>query len=535
MIIRNLLTISRKLAAGRIGTSSIRILFCLAIYFTGLGLSSREVTFLPANVTGNPPEALRKKDNMPYGIAELTAYYMHENFMAEPSDFARVRSYLSELEEDPGRKPSRELLNGVCNEFDSDYIVKSEVDFENTAIILTQVYNCRGKVLASTESVLKENFYSSMEAHTKKALSFLVKKNRKEIALSSEEEEVIFLLDLSAAMSRDTSAAVRYIESILGAKQLAIGLVLAGDKTIKVIRPSFNHTAVKEALSMVKYGSDITLDRLNQALIKARNEIGQTDISKKKFIIITDAKYNSSGEYGYMSSVETIKNMDYKVSILTGSYFDYQGMGMHSRIAKTGGQPLQQIVHYQKIGTMNGYRILYLYDRTIYFDKSGNPNPADLNFAELNKLEEGKVFSLVDFPHPGNMAEVYSKIRNEKLIERGSVLSNIEQVLDKNVSGKANDPGFTGSKVLVKTESGSIWLTMKKNSEKLMDTNASFKVTFRKDYFSSAGYINIPEETQVYNENVPLLLVLNSNQIRGFLNSKTAFTCFIKGTVVDVK
>ncbi|MBK9499022.1 MAG: hypothetical protein IPO06_06450 [Leptospiraceae bacterium] len=61
------------------------------------------------------------------------------------------------------RKPSSVLLNGVCEEFSSDFIVKTEINFESNISILSEVYNCRGKVVASNESLFKDNFYLAME------------------------------------------------------------------------------------------------------------------------------------------------------------------------------------------------------------------------------------------------------------------------------------------------------------------------------------------------------------------------------------
>lgn len=137
----------------------------LFILFTLLSttLFAREVTFLPAYVVGEEPPALKKKDNLSTGVSELIAYYANENFIVEVSDPDKVKTFVNELGEEMDRKPSSVLLNGVCEEFSSDFIVKTEINFESNISILSEVYNCRGKVVASNESLFKDNFYLAME------------------------------------------------------------------------------------------------------------------------------------------------------------------------------------------------------------------------------------------------------------------------------------------------------------------------------------------------------------------------------------
>ena len=510
----------------------------LFILFTLLHttLFAREVTFLPAYVVGEEPPALKKKDNLSTGVSELIAYYANENFIVEVSDPDKVKTFINELGEEMDRKPSRALLNGVCEEFSSDFIVKTEINFESSISILSEVYNCRGKVVASNESLFKDNFYLAMEKHTKKTLSFLVPKNKTSIALEANaQEEIVFLFDLSGSLTREVKSAINYIQSITGSKNRSIGAVFVGENSIKLVKPSFNHAKLKEEIGRIKQSGDVGLDRIIQGLVKVRSDLGTTKITKKKFIIITDAKSNASSDYGYLSAVQTVREQGYKTFIITGSFFDFKSMSMHKKAAKSAGNNLQQITHFQKLGTTKGYRTIYLYDRSIYFDESEQVNPKELDFKEMGVLEDGRVLGKVDFPHPDNMSDVYEKVQGTRLIERQAIQSNIESIIERIVQSKSGALNFTGSKILIKSGSTSFWLTLNSSGESLENQDVSIRSSFIKDEFSANGFANIPADTIVVKENIPKLLVLEPAQIRNFLKSNGLFTCFVSGKVLEVK
>lgn len=513
---------------------SVAIFFLLT--FFNISLFAREITILPAHVTGEEPAALKKKDNLSTGVAELIGYYATENFVVDMSDPEKVKGYLSEVSEEVDRKPSRSLLNGVCEEFSSDFIVKSEIIFEDKISILTEVYNCRGKVIASNESLFTDNFYLSMEKHTKKTLSFLVPKNKSVTKVdSSGEEEIVFLLDLSGSLTREVKSVVNYIFSITGTRGLSLGAILVRDNSIKVIKPSFNHAPLKEELGRIKQGGDVGVEKISQALVKSRSELGTSKLAKKKLIIVTDARSNPTYDYGYLSAVQTMKEIGYNTFIITGSFFDYKSMNLHKKAAKSAGNNLQQIMHFQKVGTTKGYKMIYLFDRNIYFDDSLAVNLKELNLKEISNIEEGQVLSKFDFPHPDNMSEIFEKVQGQRVIEKQSIFSNIDSIVEKLVQNKSNSQNSIKSKVLIKTGANSFWLGLNFYDESLENKDVSFRVSFIKDEFSANGFTNIPTETIVARDNVPKLLVLEPGQIRNYLKSNASFTCFISGKILEVK
>lgn len=513
-----------------------KIILILLTIILNINLFAREITVLPAYVVGEEPAALKKKDNLSTGVSELIGYYATENFVVDTSDPEKVKTYISELGEEMDRKPSKSLLNGICEEFSSDFIVKPEINFADKISILSEVYNCRGKVIASNESLFTDNFYFAMEKHTKKTLSFLVPKNKPTTNIDfSGEEEIVFFLDLSGSLTREIKSVVNYILSITGSKNFSLGAVLVKENSIKIIKPSFNHNELKTELEKIKIGGDIGLDRITQGLVKARGELGNSKLKKKKLIILTDAKSNTTHDYGYLSAVQTMREIGYNTFIVTGSFFDYKSMNLHKKAAKSGGNNLQQITHYQVVGTTKGAKTIYLHDRNIYFDDSSEPNLKELDFKELATIEEGRVLNTVDFPHPDNMSSVYEKIQGQKLIERKTVSSNVTNIVEKLVQSKTGALSYNGGKVLIKSGAVSFWLVLNKVDESLEGSDATFKALFIKDEFSPNGFTNIPNETNIYKENIPKLLVLEPSQIRNFLKSNNKFTCFVSGKILEVK
>lgn len=210
-------------------------------------------------------------------------------------------------------------------------------------------------------------------------------------------------------------------------------------------------------------------------------------------------------------------------------------MNLHKKAARSGGNNLQQITHYQVVGTTKGAKTIYLHDRNIYWDESSQPNLKDLDLKELATIEEGRVLNTVDFPHPDNMSSVYEKIQGQKLIEKKSISSNVTNIIEKLVQSKSGTLSDSGGKVLIKTGSVSFWLTVNSVDESLEGSDTTFRATFVKDEFSPNGFANIPAETNIYKENIPKLLVLEPSQIRNFLKSNNKFTCFVSGKILEVK
>ncbi len=501
------------------------------------GVDSREISVLPTYIIGDSPVYLQKKDNVSEGIADLVAFYAKENFEVDVSDADKLRNFLESMEETPEKKASRDLVAGVCTEFDSDYVVKSEMDFSGDPVIQTTTYNCKGKPIYTTESVLQGDFYLGIEKHVLKTFTYLSPKKKKNRERYKEEDiELIYAIDLSGSLAKDAETLLNYIRSLLGS-DTSIGLVLIGDKDVKVVKPSRDHENLRKELGRVRFGGEITIEKLTSSLIKVKGELAFGTSKNRRFILVTDAQARDGDPYKLVSTLQSIAQIGFQTFLVTGSYFDYKMTGTYRKAARSTGQDLQQIMHFIKVGTMKGYKTIYLYDRKVYIDPTGKINPRDLDLKELIQIPEGALYKLVSFPHPNNLVDLFIGYTGEKVIEQGQVSSNISSVVDRLTNETTKEMGKVHRKVLIKIGGKSIWMPMKSISEQYLDQEVGIRAVFKKQFSNSNGYTNIPEETIVYKETLPLLLVLEPNEIKNYLynSNKDSVVCFIKGKILEIK
>lgn len=511
--------------------------FIILLFLLTNNLFPREISFLPAYIIGESPVFLQKKDNVSEGLADLLSFYAKENFEVDTTDSDKIRNYLESLEETPEKKPGKDLITGICAEFDSDYVVKSEIDFSGEAVINTTTYNCKGKSIYNSESVIQGDFYLGIEKHAVKTFTYLSPKRKKGREIYKEEElEIVYALDLSGSVAKDSEAVLKYISSLLG-QDISVGLVLVGEKEVKVIKPSRDHSRLREELPRIRYGGEVNIEQLSSSLIKVKGDLVFSSAKNRRFILFTDAQAREGDPYKLVSTLQSVAQIGFQTFLVTGSYFDFKMSGIYRKAARSTGQDLQQVLHYVKVGTMKGYKTLYLYDRRVYIDNTGKLNPADLDLKELTQIPEGSVYKLVSFPHPNNLVEIFTGYSGEKVIEKGLISSNIMNVIDRLTNQSSGDSGKVYRKVLVKVLNQSFWIQMKSASEKYLNQEVGIRAVFRKQFNNSMGYTNVPDETYVYSENVPRLLILEPTEIKNYLSNtnKDIVTCFVKGKILEIK
>ncbi len=503
------------------------------LFFFIVGLHSREITFLPSSVSGVEPASLKKKDKLDTGLSELVSYYAKENFLVDISEFDKVKSFISEQTIELNRKPSKLFLSRICEEFSSDFIAHSEVIFDDKISFFTEVYSCRGKVISSHESIIEKDFYNNLEKHTKKAFSFLTPKTKDKILYeSSNKDEIIFCLDLSGGLSRELKDIFDYIET-LSIRDVAIGLVAISNSETKIIKPNFNHKELLTTIKYLKFSGEVGLDRITSGLLKAKSELLSSKIKTRKFIFFTDVKSNKDSDSTYISALQGIRELGFQISLISGSYFDFKSVSLHKKASRSvSSKDYTNLIHSQMIKTSRGNKTLFLKDRIIYIEDGEKNNFEDLEFNSMQKIEENRVFTIVDSIHPSNISEIYSKLVSP-VTEKFSIKSNIKLELDKALSNKTTN--WSGVKVLISMGSTSFWLNFNSLPDSYIDQEIAIRTSFIKDNFSSSGVNNIGKETEVYTEDVPKLLILEPKQIKNFVNNNSVFQCFVKGRVLEIK
>jgi hypothetical protein len=507
--------------------------------FLNLTLNARELVFLPSYILGEAPEALRKKDNLSEGVSDLLAFYARENFQAEITEPDRIRNFLESTDDELGRKPSRGLINGICSEFEPDYLVHSELDFESKGSVYTEIYNCRGKLTFKQESSLEGDFYQGMENHAKRLFIFLNQKNRPSFqAHSTSEEEIIFAVDTSGSISREAGKLINSLENILGRTNLKIGLATISPKGYKLYRPSRNPQEVRTALRKIRFSGELGLEDLGNWLLRINNELKLSGQGKRKFILLTDARIGKGNPYKFITSLQNISRSGYAVHLITGSFYDGKDASIYTKASKASNGRLHQILHSRIIGTPKGFYTLFLQNRRLYYEEGRSEILKNFNPESAIAISETQVFSQVEFPHPSNMADVFSKLTGQKAIQQDPIQSNVPEIIEKVVQvGSELSYLKNYSKVLVKVGAQSIWIQLQNAEESWLQSDQAFRVVFRVDKNSALGFSNLPEESQLYKETVPLLLSLTPPEIKKNLeNSKSGFLeCFLQGKVLEIR
>ena len=514
----------------------IKNLFLVFLIFP-FSLSAREISFLPSYVIGEVPSHLKQKDNPSEGISELLAFYAKENYEVETTDFDSLRNFLESLEDETGRKPSKNKINSVCSEFEPDYLVYSEIDFDARGNIYSEIYNCKGRLLYKLESLLEKDFYMGMENHAKKLFSFLNPRISQTEFQYEQQTEIIFAVDTSGSISKEASQVLEYIDRILGRSNLKLGLIFISKKNYKLIRPTENPEKLRQELKQIRFSGEVSLGDLGTWLLKLTNELNLNTNIPKKFILLTDAKTGNTDNYKFITALQNLARFGFQVHILTGSYYDSKDASIYIKAAKASGGNLHQISHFQVLGTTKGTYSLFLKERKLYYQTGRIENIQDFQVEEAEVLKDTQVFSLVSYLHPSNMSEVFSKLMEVKIIQAETIQSNILALTDKIVSGSSFSLVKNFPKVLVKVGNQSIWLQLREVKDEWLNKDISFKVRFKKDNYSSLGFSNIPEESYPYKDSVPLLLSLNVKEIQKFFleTKKTSLVCFVSGKVLEIK
>lgn len=513
-----------------------RIIFLILLLYWVLPIQSGELTFIPAYISGNPPETLANKDNLSNGIAQLGTFYARENLNTKVTNFDEVKKFIYSSNFSPNKKPDRNILSSICSEFDSDYIIKSEVDFSNRANILTEVYNCKGNLINSHDSSVDLDLFDGFESNIVSALNFLPKKSgsKKATIVNEDIKEVIFVLDLSGSLSREIQSSARFIQSLVDDPNYSVGLLLVSSKKNQFIRPEIRSKKVSNALSQLKFLGEVNPKQLYNGLATIKNNYTKKN-KLGKIIIITDTVLTTENNSEFYSAVQNLKQVHYDVHLITGSFFNNKSLALHEKVARAGGNELHKITNYQKIGTTNGFRIVYLHDHSIYFSEGEKPRKL-YRLEELVQVDHRFIYSTSKFPHPENMSDIYAKASKEKIIERGKIQSNIDDILQRLITSNKSIKATT-KKILLKTLSKTIWINVASTKGVKLNKEIFIRTTFIKDKYSSTGFSNLPNETLIYKEDVPRLLVFTPSELAKYFreNSVSYRYGFIKGTVMDMR
>jgi hypothetical protein len=516
---------------------SLRIIVFFFLFFSfSFSMVARGVTFLPVYVNGEVPRVLSSKDQLEYGLAELTAFYASELFWLEPTDFTNVREYVKRVNYNYNKKLDPIRASEICESMESSFIVAGEFLFSDSVSVITEVYSCNGQLLSHLESSFATNFYTSLEQHVKKTfVSFPAKPNRFEDQKHSELSELIFAIDTSGSFMKEAKEAKAYIQRYMLSSDSAIGLLLMSEKRTRFYPPTTDKEQVEKILDSINFGGKLVPAELVSSLYKIKVNEKEAGFSRK-LIIMTDSKITQDSSGQIILALKSFKEAGYATYLITGPSSPPLVSSEYARIAGFLSTQLLRPVTSVRFGTTKGFRTLYLKDNKVYMDRFGRKYSPEIKVEELDMIEDSLVYSKVEYPHQGNLSQIFSAVSKEKIIEAEAPISTISTLIDESVRP---EKGYyaRSNKILLKSGKTSVWINANKPNKEIENKFVVIKTRFVKDAGSSSGFASVAENTEVYTNNVPKLLVLKPSEITKYFQTsgKRELVCFLEGSVLETK
>lgn len=512
----------------------LSFLVCILLYTPVL--FSGDLAFFPVHVNGDLPAEWKNEEKLDYKLSSLFSFYARDNFVIEVADVSKLQQWMEAGKVLRGKKLERSTISGICQGLDVSYVVWSELDFVKRPYLVTELYNCSGTVINRKEGFLYGEIYSDLEDSLKTLLQMFPPRLKKELSSESKEskKELIFALDLSGSFMREIQAIRPYIRKVIRNQNIPVGLLLFGPAGTTYISPTYETKKIEEALKAIRYGGEVTANHIINGLHKLR---GSAAGLEGEVILLTDVKLKSSEIYNLQSGILSVKQLGYSIKIVSNSSGNNQSLRALKRAAGASGTPLQAITSFKKVGTNKGYRMIFLKDNQIYFNKRSGVNPGIIDTNNLESIEESRIYAYADYPHPNNMVAIYSKVTGEKILEVGNLQSDVSFLLENLTRSLFGSDLQSWKKVLIKTGHYSSWIYLGSIQPSLVGKLVTFKTTFQVDKTSSSGYTNVPSDTHLHSGEIPELLLLKPSEIRSYLKTHSGkkLSCFIKGTVLEIR
>lgn len=503
-------------------------LFSIISLFIPFDAFASEIAFLPVILRMDSSRNARIKNVSEYSLAELSAFYADENFLIDVRKFKR-----DAITANPNY--SKFFLSNKCNELETDYLFLSEVEIADSTVIHSRVYNCKGKFVSQKESIIRDRFFTSFEKHIQKTLRFLPEKKNSQIPDEQNNEEIIFLIDPSPSFTSERENLQSVISEIANSSNIHLGLIFPSRRNPRFIHPSHGNKEAMDALINFRK-EKIFLEDVKDAILHSMEGLGKNKNRKKKMIIATGAKPNTTG-FDFSEVVSSLTRLDYEVYLITGSYFDSTSFEIYKKAGRKSGKGLQYITHYQKIGTPEGLKTIFINGQKIFLGDGFEAGERDFDSTEKVQIPASQVFSKTAFPNYGNMTEIYELVYQKKILEKGKIGNNIKSVVHNILENKrANDlPGH--KKILIQSGNTSMWVKISVAGEELAGKEITLKTTFVKDKNSSFGFSNLPSQTSINPGIAPSMLTYSTKEISEHFRhgDGTPLKCFLKGKVYEVK
>nr|WP_246047663.1 hypothetical protein [Leptospira ilyithenensis] len=513
----------------------ITLLFSVIPFFE---IFAKEISILPASLSGEVPSFLGTKEEASVELAKISRHYLKRNFFTEITDAKSVENFLSSEGFNADTKLTEQNLNLLCIEWDSNFISKDSIDFGNPVLIQTEIYNCKSKSLQQVQSKLISNFILAIEKHIEKSFRFLPPKihdNRQK--RDNIYNEVYFLFDTNASYAYYRKDFVKSVSSLIDMPNLFLGLTLVRKDKILNIASSLEHAEVKKVIEDVTWSGNNSPDVILQSIqsLKLRFTGGKKE-SRKLFLLLSGASKDKSN--AIILALNEIRQLGFQIHIVIPNHSELTVIRELQRIGRSSSAKILGITDYQKIGNEDGYSNLYLNQFNLYTSVLDAPPPFDFVASNYKKWDASIVRAAVDVITPYNMFQAYEKISEKRVLEKSEVKTDIETLLGSEMIREESDTGRYQN-ALLETKGEAIWIKLPIELNVIPGKEYIVQTTFYGDSLSTWGVKNLPNETSLLrtSSSYPRSLLILPSQSKKFLESNKIkqFSGYLQGVISVVK
>jgi hypothetical protein len=522
----------------KIFSGLVRLSGILLLLGATLPTFGKEISVLPASLTGTIPNYLGSKNEAAEEVAKLTRHYLKRNFLTEVTDERSILSFLAEENFASDSKLTESSLNLLCIEWDSNFITKDSVDFGNPILINTEIYNCKNKSLQTIQSKIVSNFILAIEKHIEKSFRFLApiyfdtSKKKDNIY-----QEAHFLYDTNGAYAYYRKDFSKSLNSLINNPNLFLGLTLIRKDKILTLPPSLDHSDIPKVYEDVSWSGVNRPDTVLQAIQSLKRKLSPgKKASRKLFLLLSGAAKEKSNPI--ILALNDLRQMGLELYIIIPNHSELNVIRELQKIARSSSAKILGVTDYQRVGTEDGYTGLFLNQYNLYYTESEVTAPFQLEAAPFKKYDASRIRLAVDIATPYNMADAFEKISESKVLEKLEVKTDIESLIGSEIIRPDSETERYQS-ILFETKGEAIWIRVPLEISIAQGKEYLIKTSVLLDPFSTWGIKNVANETNLLKPNVsfPKTLMILPSKAKKFMedNKVKQFSGYMHGVVSIVK
>jgi hypothetical protein len=522
--------------------SSIRNLVRFSAIFLLMGVAfptfGKEISVLPASVSGDLPGYLGSKEDAAKEIAKLTRHYLKRNFLTEITDANSIDTFLSTENMTSENKLTEQTLNILCVEWDSNFVTKDSVDFGNPVLIQTEIYNCKNKSLQTIQSKIISNFVLAIEKHIEKSFRFLAPRYYDQSQKTDNAyHEVHFLYDTNGAYSYYRKDFSKSLNSLINHSNLFLGITVIRKDKILTLPPSLEHADVKKVFEDVTWSGTNQAETVLQAIQSLRSKISHgRKSSRKLFLLLSGVSKEKSSSI--ILALNDLRQLGIELFIVIPNHTELSIIRELQKIARSSSAKILGVTDYQRIGTEDGYSQIFLNQFNLYYTNVEVTLPFQLEASPFKKWDASIVRAAVDTVTPYNMHAAFEKISETKILEKSEVQTNIESLIGTEITKSENESDRYQT-ALLESRGEAIWIRIPYEIPIVNGREYLVRTSVLLDPFSTWGIKNIANETILLkpNSSYPKTLTILPSKAKKFIedNKIKQFSGYMQGVISIVK